>query len=338
MAATFCRVPPLDRSIARFVVIGAGAIGGVVGGRLQQHGHDVVFVARGAHGEAMASRGLRVVSPEGATTLDVAVVPSPDVLEIGDDDVVLLAVKSQDTVPALDRLRDAAGDAEPPVVCLQNGVNNEREALRRFRHVQGAVVMCPAAHLAAGEVRAYSAPTTGLIDVGRFPDGIDEVTTAVAGALQRSSFSSEAIPAILRWKWSKLLTNLGNAIEAVCGPPARRSPLGKLVREEAEGVLRAAGIDFASSAEDAERRGDLLTLLPVDGEVRPGGSSWQSLARGAGTIETDYLNGEIVLLGRLHGVPTPMNEALMDHARRMARTGSPPGTVDPEQLIGTDRG
>ena len=101
----------------------------------------------------------------------------------------------------------------------------------------------------------------------------------------------------MRWKYTKLLMNLANSIEATVAPDPRVGDLVKLVRAEGEACLRAAGIDFASREEDKERRGDRMDVRPVNGEFRGGGSSWQSLARGTGSIETDYLNGEIVLLG-----------------------------------------
>jgi 2-dehydropantoate 2-reductase len=62
--------------------------------------------------------------------------------------------------------------------------------------------------------------------------------------------------------------------------------------------------------------------------MRGGGSSWQSLARGAGRIETDFLNGEVVLLGRLYGVATPVNARLQSLARELAREGAAPASVD----------
>jgi 2-dehydropantoate 2-reductase len=65
----------------------------------------------------------------------------------------------------------------------------------------------------------------------------------------------------------------------------------------------------------------------VGGRQRAGGSSWQSIARGAGSIETDYLNGEIALLGRLHGVPTPVNAAMQRLAARMVRERIPAGSI-----------
>jgi len=131
----------------------------------------------------------------------------------------------------------------------------------------------------------------------------------------------------MSWKYRKLLLNLGNAIEAVCGREAIGGRLGEMVRAEGEAVLAAAGIAVVSTEDDLARRGDALTIQPVGNEPhRSGGSSWQSLQRGTGTIETDQLTGEIVLLGRLHGVATPANRALQEIAARMARAGEPPAS------------
>lgn len=89
---------------------------------------------------------------------------------------------------------------------------------------------------------------------------------------------------------------------------------------------------MATPEEEQERRGDHITMRPVGGKERGGGSSWQSLARGTGNIETDFLNGEIVLLGRLHGVETPVNAGLQQLARRMAAAGAEPGSMTPDEL------
>ncbi len=75
------------------------------------------------------------------------------------------------------------------------------------------------------------------------------------------------------------------------------------------------------------------TLRSVGGEARPGGSTWQSLSRQAGSIETDYLNGHIVLLGRLYDVPTPVKALLQTLAAAMAIDKSVPGTVTEEQFL-----
>ena len=316
----------------RFVIFGAGAVGGVVACRLAGHGHDVAVIARGAHGEVIARSGLTIESPEGSETRHLPVAPTPAALGIRPGDVVLLAVKSQDTPAALAALREAALPSTP-VVCLQNGVENERVALRMFEHVYGVCVMMPTTHLEPGVVQAYSSPVPGLLDVGRYPRGTDQTAEALATAFNASTFEALVRPDIMRWKYSKLLLNLGNAVEAACGPSSALGPLTQLVRDEGVACFRAAGIDFASDEEDAERRGDRLHLRPIAGQRRGGGSTWQSLSRGTGSVETDYLNGEIVMLGRLHGVPTPANASFQALAAELAAGHAPPGSVDADEVL-----
>jgi 2-dehydropantoate 2-reductase len=317
----------------RFIVYGAGAIGGVIGGRLFQAGHDVTLLARGDHLRALQDDGLTLVSPEASVTLPVPAVGLPAQAALRDGDVVILAMKSQDTRAAL---ADLVAHAPPGVrvVCAQNGVENERVALRLFPHVYAAAVMLPATHLEPGVVVAHLAPTTGLLDLGRYPEGVDRGAEEIAAALSGATFGSEARPDIMRWKYRKLILNLGNAVEAVCGAdPDRSRPLRRMVRAEGEACLRAAGIDAVTVDDDHARRGDLFQLRPVPGHDRQGGSSWQSLARGLASVETDYLTGEIVLLGRLHRVPTPANELLQRLANQMAAEGRPPGSVPVEDVL-----
>ena len=191
---------------------------------------------------------------------------------------------------------------------MQNGVENERRVLRRFPRTYAMCVMCPASHLRPGVVVAHSAPVTGLLDLGRYPSGVDAVAQAIAEALATTTFESVPRPDIMRWKYRKLIMNLANAVEALSGPEGRDSALAREARREGEAVLQAAGIAVASVEEDRARRGDDLQVYrPTPSGERRGGSSWQSLVRGAGSIEAEFLNGEIVLLGALHGVATPVN-------------------------------
>jgi 2-dehydropantoate 2-reductase len=315
----------------RFLVHGAGAIGGVVGARLSAAGHAVVLIARGRHLTALRRDGLRLRSPDAERTHRVAAVGHPGEVDWRPGDVVLLAVKSMDTPAALTALAEHAGP-DTPVVCLQNGVANEPAALRLFPDVYGVCVMLPAAHLNPGTVTAYAAPVPGILDIGRFPRGTDATAEAIAAAFRSAGFVSETRGDIMRWKYAKLLMNLGNALEAVCGPIGDVAA-ARLLRAEGEAVLRTAGIDHASAEEDRRRRGDILRVAPVGGERRPGGSSWQSLSRLTGAVESDYLNGEIVLLGRLHGVPAPVNDRVRRLANRFARERIAPGSVDPDSLL-----
>jgi 2-dehydropantoate 2-reductase len=204
--------------------------------------------------------------------------------------------------------------------------------LRRTPNAYAVPVMLPATYLQPGVVDASSAPVTGILDVGRYPAGVDERAEAISAAFASSTFSSVTNAAVMRFKWSKLLMNLGNALEAALGPVGRTSELNTSARTEAEVVLAAAGVDCASAEEDAARRGDHITMRPIGGERRGGGSSWQSLARGAGSIEVDLLNGEIVLLGRLYGVATPVNEMLQRVANDLARTTAPPASMTEDEL------
>jgi 2-dehydropantoate 2-reductase len=321
----------------RFVVVGPGAIGGVAAGRLFEHGHDVVLVARGAHYEALSRSGLQLDDPNASVTLDIKTVREPAEIDFAEDDVIVLAVKSHDTAAAAEALALAAPPSVP-VFCFQNGVDNEAAVQRSFRHVYGVYVMCPAIHLQPGVVRASSAPVTGVLDLGRYPEGVDATAEAVTAALGRSTFSSEAKPDIMRWKYAKLLGNLANAVEVVCGLSAVRGPITRRARDEGVACLDAAGIAFAGPEEEAGRRGDLINAGVFGRERTTGGSSWQSVARAAGTVESDHLNGEIVLLGRLHGIATPVNEALQRHANRIAHERLPPGTMTEEEFLQSLRG
>ena len=309
----------------RFVIYGAGAVGGLVGGRLHQSGHEVLLIARGRHYETIRDGGLTIRSAGGSDVVKVAVAASAAGAELRENDVVLLGVKSQDTHAALTDLRLAA-PAGVAVACLQNGVANERAALRLFADVYGVWVMCPASHIDPGEVRAESSPIQGIFDVGRYPSGADDKVEALSAALSSGPFESVVRPDIMRWKYRKLILNLGNAAQAVYVWDDNAKALAVAARREGEAALAAAGIDVSSEAEDRERRGDRLSIAPVGGVIRGGGSTWQSLARGTGSAEADYLNGEIVRLGRLHGVPTPVNELLQDECRRAAAERREPGT------------
>jgi 2-dehydropantoate 2-reductase len=136
----------------------------------------------------------------------------------------------------------------------------------------------------------------------------------------------------MRLKYTKLLQNSGNAIQALCGPQTAAGDLARLIREEVIAVYDAAGVDYAPLTELRERSSGMV-LGEIEGQTRWGGSTWQSLQRGAGSIETDYLNGEIALLGALHGVPTPYNRLLQRLAAEAAREGREPAMYTPEQVI-----
>ncbi|HET8976836.1 MAG TPA: 2-dehydropantoate 2-reductase [Solirubrobacteraceae bacterium] len=316
----------------RFVVFGAGAIGGVVGARLHQAGFAVSLIARGEHRDAIRRAGLTLVTPEEHTVLEIPVAGGPAEVGWTGEDVVLLATKSQDTLGALTDLRAAAGPTVP-VVCLQNGVENERLALRLVDSVYGAVVMCPAAHLQAGVVEAYTTTVTGMIDIGRYPDGVDARCEDVCAALEGARFDSHPTPDVMRLKHAKLLLNLANVVHALFGPGDASDEVTERAQAEARAVLTAAGVAFvADEVTDIRGRWERMGVRDIEGRARAGSSTWQSLSRGT-ALETDYLNGEIVLQGRLHGVPTPVNELLCRRAWEAVQERRAPGSLDPGDVL-----
>ncbi|MBM7774442.1 2-dehydropantoate 2-reductase [Actinokineospora baliensis] len=319
----------------RYVIIGAGAVGCAIGGTLHAAGHEVVLVARGAHGAVLRERGLTLITPRERRLLPVPAVGGPDEVDLRGDDVLVLTVKTQDAVAALEAWRDrpvaggATAGARLPLLCAQNGVAGEPMALRRFRNVYGVCVLLPSTFLTPGEVTAAGTPYTGLLAIGRYPHGTDSTAEQVSIDLRDAGFLAPVMTDVMRWKYAKLRQNLANAIDAVCGE--RSDDLRLRAVTEASIALAAAGIDSASDAEFDDLRANRVTPSPDLG--RGGSSTWQSIVRGTGSTEVDYLNGEIVRLGRLHGVPTPVNEVLLDAARESARLGRAPGEVTAEDLL-----
>lgn len=317
----------------QYIVYGAGAIGGAIGARLFQAGHNVTLICRGAHLDAVRARGLLLHAAEGDVRLAIPAVAHPRDLTFGANDVVIMTMKTQDTERALFDL-ETSGGGDAAIVCCQNGVESERIAARRFRHVYAMLVAMPATFIEPGEVTASSAPYTGVLHAGRYPDGVDETIARVCADLTSANLISEPDPRVMRLKYSKLLTNVGNAIQLITG--GEWSDAGvRAIREQAAAEARAcyaaAGVDYADDDEYAQRVLRFYRAPSTPG-ARVLSSTLQSVLRGNTTIEVDYLNGEAVLMGACHGVPTPVNGVLRRVAVAMAAAGEPPGRYSTDEL------
>jgi 2-dehydropantoate 2-reductase len=326
----------------RYIIYGAGGIGAGIGALLQQAGCDVVLIARGSHLSAMQDQGLLVRRPGSERRIPVNAVGHPSELDLGDGDVVILTMKGQDTSGALDDLERCAGP-EIPIVCGQNGVGNERTVARRFLNVYGMLVVMPATFLVPGEIALFGAPKPGLLDSGRFPHGIDPTVTRLCEDLAKAGFNAQPDENVMRLKYGKLLDNLGNAVGALCGESALRSAgddvraFIRRMRDEAIACYAAAGIDYAPRTEVGERRAATFSAGEILGVERGGSSTWQSFRRGRPAIETDWLNGEIVLMGLEHGIATPANRALQLMAKRALRAGLGDGSVPIEEIVALEQ-
>ncbi len=315
----------------RYIIYGAGGIGGVIGARLFHRGHDVVFISRGEHLSSIQQNGLIFKTPEGTFNLPIEAYGEPAEIQFNHDDVVFFTMKSQDSEQAYRDLYFAVG-SEIPVICAQNGVENERLASRRFERVYGMFVWVPATFLDPGIVRNEASPLAGVLTIGVYPQGLNDLAEQVASDLRESRFSCQTDPEIMRWKYAKLLRNLRNALHAICGLQDPVDDIFEILYAEALACYKAAGIDFKPNDEIQAFIRSQTSLVEIEGYPRMGSSSWQSLARGLSSIETDYLNGEIVLLGALHGVATPANRVVQRLANYVSRVRREPGTIHADEL------
>jgi 2-dehydropantoate 2-reductase len=330
----------------RYVVIGAGAVGATVATELHQAGVPVLLVARGAQLDALRRNGLVYLRPQGKRRITLPVIGGPDEVQLRSGDVLVLATKSQDTEaalqewawsPALSGHRMATAAEVVPVLSLQNGLENERLALRRFACVFGARVNVPARYLTAGEVISAGANKVGALWIGRFPSGGHAVLEQIAHDLTQAGFLVMVVPDIIRWKANKLLLNLENALDALYPPSPLVDEVARALHDEGRAVLAQAGIAIADMARENE-----LDLAEVAIEAVPGmeehgsatwrGSTWQSLARD-GSLETDFLNGEIVLLARMAGGEAPLNAAVQRRVREAVSRGIGAGGLDDADLV-----
>ena len=281
-------------------VIGAGAVGCYYGGLLLRAGHDVTFIGRPAHVDAINAHGLLLDTqffkgylPAKAAT-DAASLASPD--------LVLFCVKSADTEEAG---RSLAGCLRPEtsVLSLQNGVDNPQ----RLRGVTGhpvipAVVYVGSEMAGPGHVRHHGG---GDIAIGAAPASV-----ALAQTLGAAGIRTTIADDIEVTQWSKLVTNCAfNALSAVAGIPygpmleveGTRDVVASAV-QEAVMVARASGVSLPD--------GILEQILKIPAAMpNQMSSTAQDLARGKPS-EIDFLNGYVVRKGAELGIPTPTNHAL----------------------------
>jgi 2-dehydropantoate 2-reductase len=321
----------------KYVVYGAGAVGSLVGAHLARVGMEVVLLGRPAHVAAIRVRGLRLKTKTGTEVISVRAVADLQEVGFSSGDVVLLAVKTQDTGPACAALAQRAL-LDMPVFCLQNGVRGEEIAAHTFGNVYGAVLSLGVRLAGPGEIVNYTG--VNLLTIGRYPNGLDATAETVGRDLAASGFKVNFAPDVMAVKWSKLIINLSNSIYAITGlsiNELRNTAEGRTfmadVWDEGLDVLDAAGIRPTPIPGRPGQREEARLLreptapqpLPEDPDLKYYPSTWQDLALQRGSTESAYLNGEIVTLGERCHVATPLNRLLQEVVDEMARRGEHPG-------------
>jgi 2-dehydropantoate 2-reductase len=290
----------------KIVMMGSGGVGGYYGARLQQAGHEVAFVARGAHAEAMRKNGLRIRSELGDAQLSVRVLEDP--AQAGATDLVVIAVKLWDTE---DAARAVARVPRAAVVSLQNGVDKDEVlagALGRDRvlggvtHI-GAVIAEPGVIAQTGKLQRI---TLGELDGSSTPR-----LQAIADAFRSAGVETVVSDDIRRVTWEKFvflsalsgLTALTRKpIGEVRANPATRSLLLEALRE-AVAVARAEG----AGLDDAFAQKLLQTIDSLPAGMLS--SMAQDLLRGR-RLELPWLSGAVVRRAEKHGLRVPAHQAI----------------------------
>jgi 2-dehydropantoate 2-reductase len=314
----------------RLIIYGAGGIGCVIGGHLARTGHNVLLIGRPGHVKAINEHGLHLVTPTGTYTLQIPAATEPDKIDYEADDVVFLCMKGQNTEAALRDLRAVTEDV--PIFCFQNGVRNEEVATKYFPRVYGIMVRVGAVYLTDGEVIARRDPP-GWFIIGCYPSGTDELVEAVAAELRTAGFLAKTSPDVMPYKWGKLMGNIGNAVNAITDAGGvGGNPVTDAAQQEFRNILAQAGIRWVSGKEVEQEWPEITAPLRGSLDVKARSSTWQSLARRQGAVETEFLNGEVVRLAKRLGTQAPINETLMRISQEMATNREPPGKYTLAQL------
>jgi len=292
----------------RIAVLGSGGIGGYYGALLAKAGHDVSFVARGAHLEAMQRRGLTLRTPEGESTIPVTAVA--DTRPLAPVDLVLFCVKSYDTEPAAQALAPlmTRGTA---VLTLQNGVDNV-EAIASV--VGSGAVLAGAVYVAlqlAGPGVVLRTGGEGKIVLGEISGALTERVQRIASAFQQTSIPHQVSTDINRVLWEKFIFIAGVGGVTVLARsgigPLLASPEGHTLLTNSCGEIAAVAL-----AERVSLPADAVDRVLEQAATLP--AQWRSsMARDledGRRPEVDALSGAVVRRGLKLGVPTPIHRTI----------------------------
>jgi 2-dehydropantoate 2-reductase len=296
----------------RVAILGSGAVGGYYGARLARAGHDVTFIARGAHLDAIRTRGLHVRSPA-LGDLTVRAPATDDTSTVGPVDVVILAVKTYDSAPAMASIEPMLGP-ESFVVTLQNGVDSVAELARAVGQprVVGGTTYIATALVEPGVIEQNGAHRRIVIgevfgELPRLTDRVRNLRDALARAdIQAESVEDGRIPIWEKFIMLAAVAGFTGAARLPIGPirddPYSRGPFLAACRE-IERVARAEGIGVAPDV--TERIAAYVDGIP--GSMRS--SLLNDLSAGRQT-EVEALQGAVVRRAARAGLEVPTMAAL----------------------------
>ena len=293
----------------RAAIMAAGAVGGYFGGRMAAAGNDVVFIARGAHGDSIRRDGLKIESALGDLHLkNVNVTDDPN--QVGPVDVVLFAVKLWDTEMAGEQTRPLVG-RNTRVITLQNGV----DSVERLAPILGNEATIAGTTYVITNITKpgviHHTGTVAKIHCGRLDGRPDALLTGYVEQMRAAGIEVAATADMLLEIWRKFVMLSGTSgITA-----STRQPLG-VIRDDADmrafffslmheaiAVGHAAGVqfppDFPAELEHLVAGFPPMTKASMANDLDAGNR-----------LELDWLAGKVVALGHKYGIPTPAQQAV----------------------------
>ncbi len=326
----------------RFVMFGAGAVGSVVGAHLSQAGADVLLVGDGPHVDKIKSDGLKLLGKYGEFVCHPAACSRLDDWDYQPDDVIFLAVKTYDTLLAIEQLKTKV-PTDAPIFCFQNTMTNEELVAEHFSWVYGVALHLGARYVFPGEVSHLGGNT---LVIGRYPEGQDEVAEAVVEALNTAGREGILTDTIVPFKWAKFCVNLLNSPLAILGMSGAEALNTTETRhflaevfDEAHQVFSKAETPMKTLPGDRPLPEMVEWLqgaytpktLPARSQhVFP--SMWQDVYCRRGRTEARYLNGRVAELGQRLSIATPVNALLPTVVDGMAERRELPGTYSLSDL------
>ena len=291
----------------RIAVVGAGGMGGFFGGVLARGKKDVTFIARGAHLEAMHSKGLTVKS-EVFGDFSIPVQATDDPREVGPVDLVLFCVKTYDLEAAAEQARSLL-EEDTLLIPVQNGIEVPDQLARLLgeEHVLGGLTYVASSIESPGTVVQRS--KTGELIFGELKGGKSPRTERVQSTFRQAGLDAILDVDVRRKMWEKFIVicATGGVLALLRQPfgPVFASPeASQLLREtmkEVFGIARASRIDLPNETVDR-----VFEFLKKNMNPTAKSSMCQDLLAGR-RLELEYLNGAAVRLGHELGVDTPIN-------------------------------
>ena len=290
----------------KIAVIGSGAMGGYIGGRLAQAGRDVTFIDKGQHLNAIRQNGLRVNSPSG----DFLIKPikaTDNPAEIGPVDLIFFCVRSYDVSSAAEMLRPMMGP-QTAIIPIQNGIGHVEKIgdVLGAEYVLGGVSLIMGHVAEPGIVQHYPAPDS--LEFGEVKGGHSPRCDRIEEVLAVSGFEAAACPNIVERMWWKLAAYSGvgvfcivRADKGMIWAIPETKALYRQAIAEAVAVAQAKGIPLAASVPDEH----IAILDPLQSQWKP--SMLVALEEGH-PLELDAIQGALCAIGREVGVPTPIND------------------------------